>query len=291
MGFSSFNDFLSEANSAGKILTLPFLRTIQTGATSAAGRIHECFTGTGTGGAHVWTGAAGSAQTTTSANLGALPINAAVTPDTRHLVSLGLTTAATTAVPGVAMLVDILGYHPACIVSTGAGSTITGITLPARSASNADVQVCAIVQGVLGAASPTITVTYTNSGGTGSRTGTIVSPVNSAPVGTILGGGTAAQLCAPVMTLQAGDTGVQSIQSYTTASGTTGTVAFVFFRLITPLPMPLVAANTSTEREFMFQLPGLPRIYDGSCLSVFVQVGGALVVSQVIHGAYTMAWG
>jgi hypothetical protein len=289
MGFSSINDQFSEITVAGKSITLPFQRTIVTGATSVAGRFHECFTGVGSGGAHVWTGAAGSAQTVTRTNLGALPFNLDVEADTRHLLSMTLNCSAATAVPAYAMMVDVLGYHPACIVSTGAGSTISAISLPARSSSNSDVQVAAIVQTAIGAATPTTTVTYTNSAGTAGRTGTITFSANSLPVGVVCGGGIAGQLGGPMMALQAGDTGVQSIQSYTTASGTTGTVALVYFRQIAVIP--LVAVNTAGEREFTFQMPGMPRLYDGSCLTFFVQVGGALVANQQIHGSYTMAWG
>lgn len=289
MGFSSINDQFTEITVNGKSLTLPFQRTIVTGATSAAGRFHECFTGAGSGGAHAWTGAAGSAQTTSRTNLGALPFNLDVSTDTRHLLSLTLNCSAATAVPAYAMMVDVLGYHPACIVSTGAGSTISAMTLPTRSSSNADVQVAAIVQTAIGAATPTITVTYTNSAGVGSRTGTITFSANSLPVGAVCSGGIAGQLGGPMMALQAGDTGVQSIQSYTTASGTTGTVSLVYFRQIAVIP--LVAVNTAGEREFTFQMPGMPRLYDGSCLTFFIQVGGALVVNQQIHGSYTVAWG
>jgi hypothetical protein len=91
------------------------------------------------------------------------------------------------------------------------------------------------------------------------------------------------------MPLQAGDAGINQLDSYTIGSGTTGTVAAI---LINPLALlPIVAANTAGERDFLFQMPSLPKIEDNACLGLFVLTGGALTTGLAIQGSLSMAWG
>jgi hypothetical protein len=289
MAFIGIDDIV-QSMAAGQRNSIPFIRTIQTGATSVAGRWHEAFTATGTGGTGSLSGTAGVGVAYSSATTGALPqTNATVSPDTKHLMSMLALTPATTAVPGTILLTDILYVYPSCVV-TGTPTTLNnGAAKPTRHNNGIGVECSAIVNGALGAATPTLTVTYTNSGGTGSRTGTVASSANSLPVGAFLGGGTAGQLTSPYMIRAAGDAGVRELNSYTIASGTTGTVSLVLHRPIAEIP--LVAANTAGEREFLSQLPALPPIDDDACLALFVNIGGALTASQIITGRLVTAWG
>lgn len=288
MPFSSLDDLISEIG-AGKSARLEGFRTIQAGATSLAGRWHECFTAGGTGGSGTLTGTAGVGVALNSATVGALPqptVN--VSTDTKHLLSMLGVTAASTAVPGILMLTDLLYLYPSCVV-TGTPTTLNnGAARPTRHNNGAGVQASAIVATAIGAATPTLTMTYTDQGGV-SGTGAFTASANSLPVGSLFSGGTAAQLGAPYMSLAAGDSGVRTLDSYTIGSGTTGTVSFVLHRPIAKVP--LVAVNTAGERDFLAQMPSLPRIDDDACLAFLILVGGSLVASQIVTYDLMTAWG
>lgn len=286
MSFSSHNDLLAEIT-AGKFLKLPFYRVVNTGATTAAGRWHECFAGNGTGGIGVLTGTAGVAQAYNSANTGALPLGAAVDPDTRHLLGMSAVSPATTLVPSQLLLVDLLLAYPSLSISSA--TTLTnGVSLP-RYTTGEGVQAAAVVTTAFGASSPVLTLTYTDSDGNAGNTGAITVPTASAPIGVVLGGGTAASPVAPCMPLAAGDRGVRSVQSYSIASGTTGAAAIILYKPLASLP--LAAANLASERDFLFALPSLPKIGDGACLALFALTGGALTTGQIITGHLDIAWG
>lgn len=287
MGFSSLDDYYNETTVNGKRARLSGNRTIVTGATSVAGRWHECFSGTGTGGAGTVTGTAGTGVARASTDGGCIPqANATVSTDTKHLSRGYVVTPATTAVPGSALLIDLLYLYPSCVV-TGTPSTISNAAgKPTRHNNGAGVQLGALVVGALGAATPTLTFAYVNQSGTGGRSGTLSASANSLPAGALLTNALAANLGGPYMNLQAGDSGVRELTSYTIASGTTGTVTFFLFRPI--IEIPLIAANTPGERDLAGELPPID---DDAHLVWLVNIGGALTASQVLYYALETKWG
>jgi hypothetical protein len=126
---------------------------------------------------------------------------------------------------GGIILVDLLN------VNGGLNSTLgtTAITTAAltRHTSGEGVMAGIVIYTTLGTTATTITISYTNSSGVGSRTSTATSF-----------GGTGfreAGILIPIP-LQAGDTGVQSIESVTVA-GTTGTAGNFGVCLFKPLAM------------------------------------------------------
>lgn len=290
MSFSSVDDVVAEIT-AGKYAKLTGFRTINTGATSAAGRWHEAFAATGSGGTGVLTGTAGVGVALSSATVGSIPqptVN--VTPDTKHVLTLTGYTAAATAVPGFLMLTDLLYMYPSCVV-TGTPTTLNnGAAKPTRMNNGAGVQASCIVAGTaIGAATPTLTMTYTDQAGNTGNTGAFTASAASLPIGSFFSGGTLASLGSPVMNLAAGDSGVRELNSYTIATGTTGAVNFMLHRPIATIP--LVAANVAGERDLMFQFPSLPQIPDDACLALFVMVGGALVANQIVQFEIGTGWG
>lgn len=119
------------------------------------------------------------------------------------------------------------------------------------------------------------TVTYTNQASAGSRSAVYVHPAAGETVGRML----------PVA-LQAGDTGVRSVQSFqcSVSSGTAGDVGITLLRRIAEIPI--------SERGLLldaFQL-GLPRVLDDACLAFQVycsttstgQLIGSAAVTQVV---------
>lgn len=294
MAFSGIDDIVSEMG-AGKRYRLNFTRTIDTGATSAAGRWHSCMTTGGTGGAMTLTGTAGTGIALNRSTAGALPLNADVTADTRHLLSMYGTTPATTLVPATLMLVDLIHVYPSCVL-TGTPSTMsnhptwTG-TGDTRMTNANEVMVGILETTASTAANGQITITYLDQAGASSVAGALYAPSTTTPTGCFWGASNAAvTLGAPFATLAAGDLGVQRVSSYVINTGaTSGVGAFLLYRIIAEIP--LVAANTPGERSFLNDVTNLPRVYDDSCLALMVNIGGALVASQTLTGNMVMAWG
>ena len=289
MGFTGLDDLVLQVSTNGKQKRIPFHRIIQTGATSVAGRWHECFTtASGTGGTGVLTGTAGSGTAMTAAKAGALPIGPSVSPATRHVQRLTIYTPATTAVPGNVKLIDILYMYPSCTTLTTPTTLAQTEAKPTRMTANySDIQIGAIVTAATGAANPLLTVTYTDQAGNTGKTATLAASANTMPVGSMLTASGAAVLGMPNAAHPVGVSGVQKIDSYAITSGSiAGTVCFILYREVASIPV--LAANTASERDLNFDLP---KIDDDACLTMIVQPGGALVASSVLAGELTTVWG
>lgn len=284
MGFSSVDDLVNEITVNGKFKRAQFQKTNSAGATSAAGRWHSMFTWNGIPTAGSYTGTAGVATVLNSSSTGALDIGTAVSPDTRHLLSTQVVTPSTVITPATLILCDFLLYYPSCVV-TGSPTALNNTATIPRYTDGVGVMAMIEVQTALGAASPALTLNYRDqSDNDAAATLALTSPANSAPISTMF-----AYSGTPFMPLLAGDTGVKRINSYTLASGTTGTVSMV---LVKPLAeIPLLAANTATERDYLSQLPALPQIQDGACLGFIVLIGGAMTTLQSVVGKVEMGWG
>lgn len=296
MGFTGIDDLITEMTTNGKSSCIPFSKTIYTSATSVAGRWHECLSGGGTGGVMTLTGTAGTGIALNRTTAGALPLNADVATDTRHLLTMLGITGSTTAVPALLMLTDLIHIYPSCVL-TGTPTTLsnhptwtgTGDTRM----TNANGVMCSLITTTASTAgNGLILPTYVDqSGNTGTAARGLMAPATATPVGALWGDtGTVVTVGAPVMSLNAGDTGVRQITSYAITTGaTSGVGAFILHRPIACIP--LVAANIAGERDFLSGVPSLPRIYDDACLGFFIQIGGAMTAGGVITGELRYAWG
>lgn len=165
------------------------------------------------------------------------------------------------------------------VVTTTTAQTITPGTLQARDingSSNGEGIMAALeVQTATtnGSAIANMSLSYTNSAGTSGRTaGMLYSFPATAVAGTIV-----------PFTLQAGDTGIRSIQSITLGTSlVTGTVSLICYRQIVTIGTPL--ANLSYAKDAIGM--GLPRMYDSSCpFIVYIPTGTAvgIVDAQVTY--------
>ena len=116
-GFSSLDDLVTEITTNGKFSSMFFQKTFANGATSAAGRWHETFSGTGIPAAGTFSGTAGVATQMNRSTVGALDIGANVSTDLRSLLTMQMFTPSTTMVPAVVILCDFLLYYPTSIVT------------------------------------------------------------------------------------------------------------------------------------------------------------------------------
>lgn len=113
-------------------------------------------------------------------------------------------------------------------------------------------------------AAVTVTPTYTNQAGTGSKTNAFTSSVTAAVAGTLANPSGKMWLA-----LASGDTGVRSIQSYTlSASILAANMCFTLGRPLAVLPM--ITANAYVERDLVLQIASLPRLYDGTAMAMMV---------------------
>lgn len=188
-------------------------------------------------------------------------------------------------IAGVLMLWDRL--LQVCAISAGtilsvtstSAQTINSNTLPARdnaSSTNGDGVLVAIeIVSVMGAGTPTITMSYTNSAGTSGRSATNIDPV----IATSAAGATYR------MGLQAGDTGVRSIQSITlSATMTSGQISIVFYRPLAVLPIsaPATPAAVDLMSGAFQQIPNgaVPYLVFLPQTTTSTLLGGAYVETQ-----------
>lgn len=295
MGWTSADAFMADVTANNKLGRLFFNRIVQTGATSSAGRWHELLTAGGTGGAMVITGTAGAGVVMNRATVGALPLNADVATDTRRLITFGGITGIATLVPGYLLLTDIIHAYPSCAL-TGAPSTLsnhptwTG-TGDTRMTSPNGVMVSLVVTTAGTAGNGQVTISYKDQDGNSATAQSLYAPATTAPIGSLYGStGAVATIGGPFLPLAAGDLGVKQVDSYVINTGlTTGVGAIILHRPIATIP--LAAINLAGERDFLSGFPILPRIYDDSCLGMFVQVGGALVAGASVMGEINYGWG
>ena len=126
----------------------------------------------------------------------------------------------------------------------------------------------------------------------GSQLGATVSNVVSSGAGFITHSGVAAGNIGPFLPLASGDSGVQRVESFTlttTAStgDASGTIVVCKPLASIPLPYGFIAA----ERDFMSQLPSMPRIYDGAYLGYLLFDGAVSVAGTQWMGNLDIAWG
>lgn len=222
MTVSSFDD--------GVLGIKPFEAFMKGGSsTLAAGRAFSPFYSAGVPGpaAAPSPGVGGAALTSYS---GQLPFPAAVGGETIHLAKFqGLSTAQ----GGSLLLCDRLWHNSGLSVTLTTSQTVTSVAFPARDDSESTdgegVLVGLELSAATGAGTPTLTLGYTNQAGTAGRTANSVIAVTASGVmGTFYQFG-----------LQAGDTGVRSIQTYQqSATMTSGTIHLVAYRILEQINFP-----------------------------------------------------
>lgn len=142
------------------------------------------------------------------------------------------------------------------VTSTGA-QTINSATWPARDSAGAtngqDVYIGLEVITTLGSGGAvSASISYTNSAGVSGKTGTLIVPIQAAAQNGSL----------YIFALQAGDVGVQSVQSVTLASSlVSGAIGLVAFRMLCLPNEPAVGGAFPVTDALT---SGFPRLYNGT---------------------------
>lgn len=144
----------------------------------------------------------------------------------------------------------------------------------------------------LGAATPNLSLGYTNSTQTASRATPTVLPVGKTAASNSLilhsgasGTGKFNYQCP----LQSGDAGIAQIDTIqNSTSYVSGTYTVALVKELTRIP--LTTAGVMAERDLVNQLPSLPRIYDGAALYWIIGSSAATPTNAAFSGHITTAW-
>lgn len=216
---------------------------------------------------------AGSGYIPTKSTTGALPWTG---PSGGAKTYLGLLSA-TFATGGALIVYDRLWACSGFDTTLTTAQTVTTPgTVDRPDATGEGVEIWGEVYTAPGATTATWTVSYTNTAGTAGRSATYTHPANAESVGQLFR-----------FALQAGDTGVQSVQSLTcsVSSGTAGNIGITLVRRLAILPGPIV--NVGQTADF-FALGGVD-VPDNACIAFMVQcsttnTGVILGQATVIQG-------
>ena len=207
------------------------------------------------------------------------------------LLNAAAQTAAATTAPCVLMLVDLLGFYPVTSVTTTGAQTLNNtVTLP-RYTDGAGVQAFITPSTVMGAATPSISIGYTNSASTAGRATPATLPIGNtaAAVTSVVYSGTGAGKFGPFIPLQAGDAGIKSVQSISlSASYVSGVLNLVLCRPL--MTLPITTLGVTAERDLINQLNSGPRVYDGACLAWLMLAGAATPVAAPLSGHLEFGW-
>lgn len=185
-----------------------------------------------------------------------------------------LVAVSTNSVAGYVVLADRLWHNSGITITSNTAQTVNSVTFPARDingSTNGDGVLLALeVSSQTGAGTPTITVSYTNSANTGSRTATniLATTANSIVGSTYLLG------------LEGGDVGVRSIQSITlSTSWTSGTVHLVAYRILSVLSVGSTGQAASVDSV----TGGMPQMFNNTVpYLMFIPVSGTATGLQGI---------
>lgn len=186
-------------------------------------------------------------------------------------------------------LIDRLWHNSGLDRTLTTAQTVNSVAWPARDvngSSNGEGVVIGVeTSATMGTGAPTISMSYTNSAGTAGRTASnIALPIASTSVSVLF-----------PMALQAGDTGVQSIQNVTFSAswGTLGSLSLVAYRVLACMPTigtTGAAGSKQITADDVLSL-GAPRIPDNAFLQLWGMWSGIGAASFGAQGHLLVAQG
>ena len=288
MGFSSLDDLVSEITANGKFHRNDWNK-ITGAAAYTAGRWYDLSSLAGTPVANAFSGTALAWQSTNESSGFSLYHGGNVSTDTKHILNVGAVTAVATGVPAQLMLVDLQGYWPGITNNSATAQTLTG-TPTLRYTNGAGCRLFWTQTATAGATAQNIACSYSNTVPTSGRTLPVtVAMTASAIAPHIAHSGLAANNYGPFLPLASGDTGVSTVATVTFSAANTGTGALCLARPL--LTIPLTTAAVAVERDLVNQLPSMPRVIDGACLTWLYFAGAATAANTNFYGHAEFGWG
>ena len=210
-----------------------------------------------------------------------------VSPLTKHLKRVTVMTSTATALPMPMILCDYLFYYPFIDEGTTDAQSLDNTQTLTRYTDGEGVQVMAVsVAGRTGG--QTFQFSYTNSDGVAGRTSqTVIENAVSVNGSIVTSDRANANARGPFIPLQAGDTGVRSIESVTMNGADVGLFALV---LVKPLAqLSLRGIDAPVEVDYLLDFGQLPRIVDDAYLNFLACPAGSLAATA-LHGDLTVVW-
>lgn len=293
-GFTSQDNMINEISTNGKFYRQDWQKSTFATTAQTAGLWYSLQRGGGNPAADtvLGTGTNLAFQALTDATVGGggIPHGGNV-GNFKHLLDAAAQTAAATTAPCVLMLVDLLGFYPiTTVTATGAQTLNNTVTLP-RYTDGAGVQAFLTPSTVMGAATPNLSIGYTNSSGAAGKATPATLPIgnSAAAVTSIVYSGTGAGKFGPFMPLAAGDAGIRSVQSVTlSASYVSGVLNLVLAKPL--LTLPITTLGVTAERDLVNQFMAMPKVYDGACLAWIMLAGAATPIASPISGHLAFGW-
>lgn len=218
---------------------------------------------------------------------------------TKHLLTMSAQTSGANTVPITLLLVDLLGCYARIDGNVGTQLTLANsLTLP-RYTNGAGVMAYSVVAPTTtGTNAHNITLEYTNQSNVGTRNlpqtvAATVSSVNSH----IYHSGTSANNIGPFLPLQAGDTGIRSVQKWQQSAANGSASTFTNLVLAKPImEIPVTTQYLLSERDMLNQFPSLPIIQEAAatsdaCLSWLAYAGSGTPANTNFFGVLRYAWG
>lgn len=209
----------------------------------------------------------------------------------KHLLNMAAWSTAATGVPATLTLVDVQGYWPGIDMNVNTAQALSG-TPTLRYADGAGLRAFLTARATTGATAHNLSYSYTNQAGVAGRTNPVtVACTASAITPHIVHSGTAANNYGPFLPMASGDTGIQNFASVTlsAASGTASTAALVLCKPLAQITISV--AGLMTEKDLLNQIPSMPIIKDGACLTWLLGAGAAVAASTTFAGSIEDVWG
>lgn len=179
------------------------------------------------------------------------------------------------------------------ITSAGTGTHTVTWLLP-RYTNGAGVQAIFFNSNstALGAATPNLSLGYTNATQTTSRATPTTLPVGKTAASNsiiLYSGASGSGKYNYQVPLQAGDTGIAEINTIQNATSyVSGEYSVALLKEITRIPLSTL--GLAAERNLAFELPSFPRIYDGAALYFLVGSGVATPANAAFSGYLEFVW-
>lgn len=179
------------------------------------------------------------------------------------------------------------------ITTTGTGTHTISWLLP-RYTNGAGVQAIFFNPNAtaMGAATPNLSLGYTNSAQTASRNTPTVLPVGKTAASNshiLYTGATGTGKYNFTVPLQAGDAGVSEINTIqNSTSYVSGEYCVALIKVIGRFPLSTL--GLASERNFQFEFPSLPRIYDSAALYFLWGSGVATPANSAFTGGLNFIW-
>lgn len=301
MGFSSQDDLIASITVDGQVGRIDYQKT--TAVAGVAGTWTDLGTATGSTPVDAYAGTSLTfVATDDTYSGGAVYHGGDVSTATKHFLNASASVFAAAGAPWILLCVDQVGYVPITTTDvTGTGSrtvTMTPISNTGakvdRWANGAGLRAYFSTEVAPTAGGPNLTTfTYTNQAGTTGKTlGATVGFAATPVTGMIPHSGNAATRYGPFLPLAAGDSGIRDIENFTLSGGTayTGSGQLVL-HLVRPLwQIPIPASGILTERDFVNQLPSLPKIPDGACIRFLLFQTGATTTTSPVNVFCDYGW-